>query len=184
MPSVESPPKNLILIGFMGCGKTTIGRELGKLLGYPVVDTDQLIESKVGLPIPRIFAERGEDHFRLLESAVLQELSAPGADRRIISTGGGIVTRKRNRRLLARLGFVVWLQIPAEEVLRRTAANRQRPLLETDDRERKIRDLLAEREPLYRETAHCVIETTGLDASEVACGILETARYHFAQNLP
>lgn len=182
MNQKKTLPTNIILVGFMGCGKTTIGRELGKRLGYPVVDTDQLIESKIGIPIRDLFAQRGEDHFRLLEAAVLQELSAPTSQPRIISTGGGIVTRKRNRKLLQQLGFVVWLQIPAEEVIKRTAKNKNRPLLQCDNPEETIRAMLVDRDPLYRQTAHCTIETTGLDASEVACGILESARYHFHQS--
>ena len=182
MNSANQLPTNIILIGFMGCGKSTIGRELGKLLGYSVVDTDPLIEAKAGMPIRDIFAQRGEDHFRLLEAAVLQELSAPNSQPRIISTGGGIVTRKRNRKLLEQLGFVVWLQISTEEVLARTAKNKTRPLLQGDNPEETIRSMLTERDPLYRQTAHCTIETAGLDASEVACGILESARYHFSQS--
>ena len=176
----ESLPKNIILIGFMGCGKSTIGRHLGGLLGYPLVDIDDMIEAKAGMAIMKIFADRGEDYFRQLEAAVLQELSAPSAPRRIISTGGGVVTRKANRRLVKQLGYVVWLQTPVEEILRRTSRNHDRPLLKTEDPEEKIRKLLAEREPLYKECADLSLDTSDLDAKEISCGILESARYHFA----
>ena len=176
----ETLPKNIILIGFMGCGKSTIGRHLGKLLGYPVVDTDDLIEAKAGMPIKDIFARRGEDYFRQLEAAVLQELSAPDAPRRIISTGGGIVTRKANRRLITQLGYVVWLEVPVDEILKRTARNTDRPLLKTDNPKEKIEALLAEREPLYSKCADLTLDSSDLDAEEIACGILESARYHFA----
>lgn len=172
-------PKNIVLVGFMGCGKSTIGRRLGQMLGYPFVDTDDLIEAKAGMPIARIFAERNEDYFRQLESAVLQELTAPGAERRIIATGGGLVTRRANRRTLKQLGYVVWLQVSPETILERTERNRDRPLLQTEDPQARIGALLAEREPMYREAADLELETTGLDAEEIACGILESARYHF-----
>jgi shikimate kinase len=172
--------KNIVLIGFMGCGKTTIARVLGRMLAHPVVDLDQLIEEKAGMPITRIFAEKGEGWFRQLEAAVLQELSAPGP-LRIVSTGGGIITRKRSRSLLKQLGYVVWLQAPVDTILDRTSRNRDRPLLETGDPRARIESLLTEREPLYRAAADLVIDTGGLDPEETACGILESARYHFAQ---
>jgi len=180
MNPVEGIPKNIVLIGLMGCGKSTIGRKLQTLLGYPLVDTDQLIEEKAGCSIAEIFATRGEPYFRELESAVLHELSAPGAPRRIIATGGGIVGRKQNRKLLAGLGYVVWLQAPVEVILQRTARNRDRPLLHTANPREKIEQLLAERSPLYREIADLSLETAGLEVEEIACGILESARYHFA----
>ena len=164
----------------MGCGKSTVGRKLSEMLGYPLVDTDDLIERKARMPITRIFAERGEDYFRQLEAAVLQELAAPGSPRRIISTGGGIVTRKGNRRQLSTLGYVVWLKVAPEEIMKRTARNNDRPLLRTEDPERKIRDMMEVRLPLYEQCADLALDTKGLDASEVACGILECARYHFA----
>ncbi len=173
--------KNIVLIGFMGCGKSTIGRRLGQMLGYPFVDTDQLIEDKAGMPIPRIFATRGEGYFRQLEAAVLHELSAPGAPRRIIATGGGIVTRRQNRTLLKPLGYIVWLHAPAEVIHDRTRRNRDRPLLaDEEDPRAKIDRLLAERTPLYRALADLELDTSGLDFEEIACGILESARYHFS----
>lgn len=175
----ETLPKNIILIGFMGCGKSTIGRKLEQLLGYPLVDIDHLIEQKAGRPISRIFAERGEGYFRELEAAILQQLSAPGSPRRIISTGGGIVTRKRNRQLLKQLGYVVWLQAPVDVILERTSRNHDRPLLHTGNPREKIEQLLNERLPHYHAAADLEVETAGLDAGEIACGILESARYHF-----
>jgi len=176
----DTLPKNILLIGFMGCGKSTIGRHLGKLLGYPIVDTDDLIEAKAGVPIKTIFAERGEDYFRQLEAAVLQELSAPDAPRRIISTGGGIVVRKSNRRLIKQLGYVVWLHASAEEIYKRTARNHDRPLLKTENPQEVIATMLAQREPLYAECSDLTLDADELDAGEIACGILESARYHFA----
>ncbi len=180
MNPADGIPKNIVLIGLMGCGKSTIGRKLQTLLGYPLVDTDQLIEEKAGTSIAEIFARRGEPYFRELESAVLQELSAPGTPRRIIATGGGIIGRKANRKLLSQLGYVVWLQAPVEVILQRTGRNRDRPLLQTENPREKIERLLAERSPLYHEIADLELETAGLETEEIACGILESARYHFA----
>jgi len=180
MSSAPALPHHIVLIGFMGCGKSTIGRRLAGMLGVPFVDTDAEIEAKAGMPIARIFEERGEDWFRRLEAAVLQELAAPGAPTRIIATGGGVVGRRANRRLVASLGYVVWLQVSPELVLERTRRNRDRPLLETADPRARIEALLGEREPLYREVADLELDTADLDADEIACGILESARYHFA----
>ena len=171
-------PKNIVLVGFMGCGKSTIARKLGKLLGYPVVDVDAEIEAKAGMPITGIFETRGEDFFRQLEAAVLQEIGArPG--RFIIATGGGVIGRKRNRQLVRQLGYVVWLKVTRKTIIERTRRSSDRPLLETDDPAATIDALLAEREPLYREVADLELDTSELDAGEIACGILESARYHF-----
>src|SRR5690606_3453663 len=148
---------------FMGCGKSTIGRRLQQMLGYPLADTDQLIEEKAGMPVTEIFSRYGEGLFRQLESAVLHELAAPHTPRRIIATGGGIVGRKQNRKLLRQLGYVVWLQAPVETILERTGRNRDRPLLHTDDPRERIGRLLAERTPWYEETSHLAVETQGLD---------------------
>lgn len=175
----NTPPKNIVLIGFMGCGKTTVGRELHHRLGYPLVDMDQVIEHRVGKAITTIFAQDGELAFRDMETALLKELSDPTAPRRIISTGGGIVVREENRELLKDLGFVVWLYAPPAVILERTSRNRDRPLLQTENPLERITNLLEERKPLYQETAHLMVDTTGLDSGELATGILESARYFF-----
>jgi shikimate kinase len=180
MSSTAAIPKNIVLIGFMGCGKSTVGRKLHQVLGYPFVDTDALIEQKAGCTIPEIFARYGEAYFRQLESAVLHELSAPDAPRRIIATGGGIIGRKQNRKQLRQLGFVVWLQAPVDTILERTGRNRDRPLLDTENPAERVSQLLEQRLPLYRETAHMSLNTKGLEVGEIATGILECARYHFA----
>lgn len=168
-----------MLIGFMGCGKSTVGRELQQRLGYPLVDMDQVIEQREGRPITRIFEQDGEAAFRGMESRLLEELADPTAPRRIISTGGGVIGRAENRGLLRRLGYVVWLDAPPATIFERTAKNRSRPLLQTEDPEARIRSLLAERIPLYQETAHLRLDTAGLSCSEAATGILESARYFF-----
>ncbi|MEI7928701.1 MAG: shikimate kinase [Verrucomicrobiales bacterium] len=172
-------PKNIVLIGFMGCGKSTVGRELQQRLGYPLVDMDSLIEQRSGRAIATLFSELGEPAFRDMETHLLEELCDPDAPRRIISTGGGVIVRPQNRALLRQLGYVVWLQAPVGTILDRTSRNRDRPLLLTDDPKTRIMALLDERMPWYLETAHLTLDTRGLDSGEIATGILESARYFF-----
>lgn len=183
MNESQTPPKNIVLIGFMGSGKSTVGRELHHRLGYPLVDMDHVIEHRAGKPITAIFAEEGEETFRDMETDLLVELSDPSAPRRIISTGGGVIGREGNRLLLRQLGYVVWLHAPTAVILERTAKNRERPLLHTDDPMARIEALMTHRKPLYAETAHLKVDTSGLDCGELATGILESARYFFTGHL-
>jgi len=177
----DSPPKNLVLIGFMGCGKSTVGRELHRTLNYPLIDTDHEIEVREGKSIKDIFASEGEPAFRNMETKLLQELADTTLDgtRRIISTGGGICNREENRNLLRRLGYVVWLHAPMDVIIERTSKNQDRPLLLTEDPSERIRTLMIQREPFYRESAHLDIDTAGLNFKEITVGILESARYFF-----
>jgi shikimate kinase len=172
-------PENIVIIGFMGCGKSTVGRALHQRLGYQLVDMDQVIEQRAGKSITEIFAEDGEPAFRDMETALLRELCDPDAPRRIISTGGGIVGRAENRALLKRLGYVVWLHAPAAVILQRTRKNHHRPLLDTDNPADRIKSLMEERQPLYQETAHLKLDTAGLRSDELATGIVECTRYFF-----
>jgi shikimate kinase len=183
MNETKSLPENIVLIGIMGCGKSTVGRELHQRLGYPLVDMDQEIERIAGKPITTIFEQDGEHRFREMETHLLEELAASTDQQRIISTGGGVVGRAENRRLLRDLGYVVWLDAPPRVILDRTAKSRSRPLLLTHDPAEKIRQLMAERAPLYQETASLKLDTAGLDSREIATGILECARYYFAHRL-
>lgn len=177
----ESPIlQNILLIGFMGCGKSTIGRELHLSLGYPLCDTDQVIEEQTGKTIPEIFAQDGEDSFRQLETRLLENLILQKTQHSIISTGGGIVTRPENMALLRQLGFVVWLSCPPEVTYERTSRNSNRPLLQCDNPMEVITKLLDEREPLYQSASHLKINSGNLEISEITCGILESARYHFS----
>jgi shikimate kinase len=185
MKPPDSVPNNLVLIGFMGCGKSTVGRELHRNLNYLLLDTDHEIERRAGCAIRRIFETEGEPAFRDMETALLRELaddSANDAPPKIISTGGGICGRAENRELLRRLGYIVWLHAPVDVIVERTARSQDRPLLDTPDPRARIITLMAEREPHYRETAHLDIDTTGLDFKEIAIGILESARYFFSAN--
>ncbi len=183
MNQSQPPPKNIVLIGFMGSGKSTVGRELHQRLGYPLVDMDHVIEQRVGKPITAIFADDGEKAFRDRETSLLEELALSSSSRRIISTGGGVIGREQNRELLRSLGYVVWLHAPMAVILDRTGKNRDRPLLQTDDPEARAAALMAVRKPLYAGTAHLKVDTAGLDSGELAAGILESARYFFTGHL-
>ena len=176
-----SPPKNIVLIGFMGSGKSSIARELSGALGYPMIDTDALIVERAGKPIRDIFAQEGEDAFREMESTVLRELEESLPPHHIIATGGGIIGRAANREILRRMGFVVWLVVSAEEIIKTTENSRERPLLNNDNQMETIDRLLDERRELYRATAHQEIETDELTFPEITTGILESARYFFSE---
>lgn len=182
MKQEEATPRNIVLIGFMGCGKSTVGRELHQRLGYRLMDIDHIIEETMGKKITEIFREEGEHAFRDFETMQLREIAKETGTRHIISTGGGIVIRPENRALLRQLGYVVWLRAPGDVLHDRTSRNRDRPLLNTPDAREKISALLAQRNPWYRETAHLTIDTADLESHEVATGILESARYHFAHS--
>lgn len=184
MNELQTPPKNIVLIGFMGSGKSTVGRELHQRLGYSLVDMDQVIEQRARKSIAAIFADEGEQEFRDRETNLLRELNDSKSPRRIISTGGGVIGRAENRLILRDLGYVVWLNAPLAVILERTSKNRDRPLLHDDDPAARIEALMAIRKPLYAEAAHLRVETAGLDCGELATGILESARYFFTGHLP
>lgn len=179
MNPTTTQPENIVLIGFMGSGKSTVGRELHHRLDYPLVDMDHVIEQRVGKPITAIFADDGEPAFRAMETALLRELSDPAAPRRIISTGGGVVGCAENRALLKGLGFVVWLHAPVAVIVERTRHSRSRPLLHTEDLVARIESLMEQRQPFYQESSHLQLDTAGLRCEELATGILECARYFF-----
>lgn len=167
---------NIILIGLMGCGKTTIGKELHRETDLRFTDTDQLIEQQAGMSIPQIFKTHGESHFRDLETGVLRQLQAADKQTRIISTGGGITIRPENRSLLKKLGFVVWLRTDVNTLYQRISRCTNRPLLQQPNPKAVLDRLMKERHDCYRETAHLVIDTANLHIHEIAFGILESAR--------
>lgn len=164
------PPADAIAItGFMGTGKTTVGRILARRLGLEFVDTDAIIEAEAGIPITQIFAERGEAHFRDLESAALTAaLSRPG---RVLSTGGGMLLHAANREALRAAGPTICLTATAEAILERTSPDESRPLLQVADPAGRIRELLAERAEAYSQADYHV-DTTDLTPEEVAERIL------------
>jgi shikimate kinase len=140
-----------------GSGKSTVGRQLSRRLGLPFFDSDHLLEQRLGCSIREYFAEAGEDAFREREQEVITEL-AQGVDA-VVATGGGAVLREANRRALRAAGHVIYLRSSPEELYRRLRHDTQRPLLQVADPLGKLRTLYAERDPLYRETAHFQIET-------------------------
>ena len=147
----------LTLVGMPGSGKSTVGRALARRLGRRFVDTDRLIESRIGCPIRDFFAAEGEDRFRGVESAVLAEVLGDGTPT-VVATGGGIVLAEGNRRLLRDKSIVLYLRVPVEELCRRVANDTQRPLLQGSDPRERLRQLLADREPLYRAVAHFTLD--------------------------
>lgn len=176
--AVRTTPLNVVLIGFMGCGKTTLGARLAQMLGLRFVDMDECIVKKAGCSIPEIFAAQGEAGFRRIESAVLDELASSG--RMVIATGGGVVTVPENLPKLKALGFVVWLNPPEKSIWLRVSRNRTRPLLQTPDPRKTVHDLLEDRLPLYAAVADLEADTKDLTPDEAAYGIAESVRLHFS----
>ena len=163
--------RNVVLVGPMGSGKSTIGRLLAGRLGFVFRDSDTLVEERAGASISWIFDVEGESGFRERETAIIAEMAQASAV--VLATGGGAVVRAENRRLLASMGSVVYLETSVREQLHRTRRDRKRPLLQTPDREKVLTDLLAVRHPLYAEIAHIVVHTDRRSASSVAGEILE-----------
>ncbi|MEM7009888.1 MAG: shikimate kinase [Verrucomicrobiota bacterium] len=176
----DTERRNVILVGYMGTGKTSVGRKIADSLGFQFVDTDEVIERMAGKSIPTIFEERGEPAFRDLETKALNSAAA-GIDQ-VISTGGGIVMRDENRKILDESGYCIWLRASADAIFRRVSTNNHRPLLKTENPRATIDNMLREREPRYRAVADLEIKTDGLSIDEVAYGVCESARVHFAHD--
>jgi len=149
---------NIVLMGFMGTGKSTVGRNLARRLGMEFLDMDTIIEQRAGKPIPRIFAEDGEPHFRAMERALAQELSQRKG--LVIACGGGVVLNPANIRDYSETGLVVCLNATPEVIFKRTAKDRNRPLLEEQDRMKRILELLEKRKTMYAAIPHQVDTTT------------------------
>lgn len=146
----------LTLVGMPGCGKSTVGRQLGRHLGCEFVDTDTELERRLGMPVRSFFEQHGEEAFRQEEQAVVEEVTRRGAG--VIATGGGAVLRPANREVLHARTQVFYLRTSPEELHRRLRHDTRRPLLQVADPLARLRELFRERDPLYRRTAHFVIE--------------------------
>ncbi|KRB99780.1 shikimate kinase [Hydrogenophaga sp. Root209] len=145
------------MIGLPGSGKSTVGRQLARRVSLPFFDSDHVIEQRLGCSIREFFEREGEERFRDIEASVIDELTAGPTC--VVSTGGGSVLRSENRERLHQRGSVVYLRSTPEEVFRRLRHDRNRPLLQVADPQQRLKDLYAVRDPLYRQTAHFVIET-------------------------
>ncbi len=150
-------PTSIVLVGLPGSGKSTVGRHLARRLGLAFVDSDHVIEQRLGCSIRAYFEREGEAAFRDLEQETLADLAQRSAT--VLSTGGGSVLREANRQALRRHAWVVYLKSSPEEIYRRLRHDTTRPLLQGGDPLQKIKDLYAARDPLYREVAHHVLET-------------------------
>ncbi|MFA5113980.1 MAG: shikimate kinase [Candidatus Margulisiibacteriota bacterium] len=162
---------NIVLIGFMGAGKTAVGRQLAQDLGYNYLDTDELIEQTEKRSVAEIFAKEGEAHFRDLETEVLQTLQ--DYDGFVLATGGGMVLRPDNVALLQALGPVVLLWADPATIHQRIKSETHRPLLKVADPLAEIERRLGEREPYYRQAAETTVNTPGKEPAEIAEEIKE-----------
>jgi shikimate kinase len=153
----EALRRSLSLVAMPGAGKSTAGRQLAHALGVGFVDADHVIEQRLGCSIRSFFEREGEAAFRDIEQQVIADIVAQPPQ--IIATGGGAVLREANRQSLREGSTVVYLRATPEELFRRLRHDTQRPLLQVADPLRKLRELFRDRDPLYRETAHFVIET-------------------------
>lgn len=158
--------QNLILIGFMGSGKTSLGVKLSYRLRMPVEDTDKLIERREGRSVNEIFVDDGESYFRQLETDLLRELAAKNGAR-IYSTGGGMPVKEENRGLLKKLGKVIYLRVSPETVYERLKGDSARPLLQCGDPLERIRELLEEREEAYAACADVIIDADEADMESI-----------------
>jgi shikimate kinase len=157
---------SIVLIGFMGSGKTTLGKWIAENQGYIFVDTDELIETEEGRTINEIFATDGEEYFRNLETQVIGRLADD--DRKlVISVGGGLPVREENRKLMRRAGRVVYLNTGVDELERRLKGDTTRPLLAGSDLRKKITDLMEKRERLYLDAADVVVDTENRTFEEI-----------------
>jgi len=163
---MELNSKNIVLVGPMGCGKTTVGRRLASKLNQDFFDTDHEIINKTGVSIDHIFDIEGEEGFRQRESQILESFC--DMNNIVLATGGGVVLLPKNREVLRSAGVVVYLSSSVEQLLRRTAKSKTRPLLENStDRKKTITEIVKARDKYYREVATIVIDTTGKKLHEV-----------------
>ena len=171
---METTSNNIVLVGPMGSGKTTVGRRLAHELNRDFFDTDHEIIDKTGVNISHIFDIEGEEGFRQRESKILEKLCQ--MSNIILATGGGIVLLPKNRKILKNSGLVVYLSSSVNQLLKRTAKSKTRPLLEnSSDRRKTIIELLEARDAYYREVASYVVDTTGKKLHEVVNIIIREA---------
>jgi shikimate kinase len=171
---------NLVLVGFMGSGKSSIGRLAAHRLRFQFIDTDSIVVERAGMEISEIFATAGESRFRDLETRAIESLLP--LKRCVIATGGGAVLREENRELLRKLGFVVLLTARRDVLFQRVARNTKRPLLQTPDPEATIAQLLELRQPSYDAAAQFTLDTSDMTHEEATTELVKVARQAFGWN--
>ena len=171
--------KNLILVGFMGTGKSTIGRQLSKALGYPLIDTDARIVAQQKRPIADIFESEGEDHFRHLETETLRTLQTTSATNASSPPAGASSYAKKTGISYATSASSSGSSPNPKPFSSAPPAIASAPFSKPKDPEETIRLMLEQRDACYRESAHLILETTNLDFAEITTGIIECARYHY-----
>jgi len=154
---MEKTTRRIFLVGLMGAGKTTIGKQLAQSLGYEFYDSDHEIEKHTGATIPLIFELEGEQGFRSRETKMIDELTQ--RENIILATGGGVVLCEENRAALTERGIVIYLSASVEQLFNRTRRDKSRPLLQTENPREKLTELLQQREPLYKNIADIVVDT-------------------------
>jgi shikimate kinase len=169
---------NIFLVGMMGAGKTTLGKALAQRLGLDFVDIDRVLVEKTGVPVTTIFEIEGEQGFRKREACALADAAA----RRdcVVATGGGAVLSEQNRSVMRANGTVVYLRARLESLWERTRHDSSRPLLKTPDPKGTLERLLAERDPLYRDAAHVVVDTGSQSATAALARVLAALKAHGA----
>lgn len=172
---------NIFLIGPMGAGKTTIGRKLANKLGYKFYDLDRVIEDQTGAPIPLIFEIEGEAGFRQRETRALNRLAEQSQI--LVATGGGAILKAENRDCLSKNGLVIYLETPLKEQLRRLKHDRSRPLIQSEDREAKLTQIAAFRNPLYEQTADLKVHSSGESVFKMAHHTLSLIQKHYPEFL-
>jgi shikimate kinase len=170
--------RNLVLVGFMGSGKSSVGRLAAKALGFQFIDTDQIIVDRTGRQISDIFQTEGEAVFRALETEAIESLAH--LTRCVVSTGGGAVLSGHNRQLLRALGFVVCLTASEDILFERVSRNAKRPLLQTDNPRATLSKLIQDRSALYKEAAHHTLDTSLLQQPAAVEALVNAARQAFA----
>jgi shikimate kinase len=170
--------ENIYLVGLMGAGKTTVGRQLARLLQLPFYDSDKAIEERTGVDIPTIFEFEGEEGFRNREQKMIAQLTELKGI--VMATGGGAVLREENRELLMKKGFVVYLHCDVQKLLERTRKDSNRPLLDTEDPKARLETLFEVRQPIYSACADLIVDTGAMQSKDAVVYILE--RYEAEQN--
>lgn len=166
---------NIILTGYMGCGKTSLGKKLSYKERIALLDTDKMIEQKQGMTVSEIFDQKGEADFRMMETACLEEIWGY-SDRYVISVGGGLPMKEENRKLLKELGSVIYLRARPETIYERLKNDTSRPLLRGGDPRGKIEDMIGRRGPVYELAADCIIDVDGKEYETIIGEILEALK--------